>query len=391
VTAEGGLARRLGLTDAVVLGVGSMLGTGVFVVWSPAAELAGRWLLAALGLAALVAYCNATSTAQLAAVHPESGGAYVYGRLRLGRWWGALAGAAFVVGKTASCAAAALAIGAYAWPEHARLLAVTVVVVATAVNLAGISKTAGATRVLVAVVLAILLVCVVTALVTEHNGSAREVNPGDDGPAGVVAAAALFFFAFAGYARVATLGGEVRDPARIIPRAIVIALGAVLVVYLAVGLTLLHALGLEGLAGTVTPLSAAVDGVAGVEAAVRVGAAVAAFGVLLPLLAGVSRTVFAMASYGDLPGGLAAVSARGIPQRAQLLVALAVLIAVVTGGVVGAVTVSAGAVLVYYAVANAASLRLSDDERRWPKALAWLGLAGCLTLATSLLTEGVLM
>jgi APA family basic amino acid/polyamine antiporter len=105
----------------------------------------------------------------------------------------------------------------------------------------------------------------------------------------------------------------------------------------------------------------------------------------------VTRTVFAMASYGDLPSALAAVSARGAPQRAQLVVAVAVLLAVLTGGVVGAVAVSAGAVLVYYAVANAAALRLSDDERRWPKPLSWLGLAGCLTLATSLLTEGVLM
>ena len=391
MTPEGGLARRLGLTNAVVLGVGSMLGTGVFVVWSPAADRAGRWLLAALGLAALVAYCNAASTAQLAAVHPESGGAYVYGRRRLGRGWGVLAGAAFVVGKTASCAAAALAIGAYAWPGQARLLAVTVVVVATAVNLAGISKTAGATRVLVAAVLVILLLWVITALVTGQEVGSQEVDPGGDGPAGVVAAAALFFFAFAGYARVATLGGEVRNPARTIPRAIVIALGGVLAVYLVVGLTLLHTLGLNGVTGTVTPLSAAVDGVAGVEALVRVGAAVAAFGVLLPLLAGVTRTVFAMASYGDLPSRLAALSARGVPHRAQLLVAVAVLLAVLTGGVVGAVAVSAGAVLVYYAVANAAALRLPDDERRWPKPFSWLGLAGCLTLAASLLTERVLM
>ncbi len=168
VTAPGTLQRRLGLADAVVIGLGSMLGTGVFVVWSPAAERAGQWLLVALGVAALVAYCNATSTAQLAAVHPESGGAYVYGRLRLGRWWGTLAGTAFVIGKTASCAAAALAIGLYAWPGHARWVAVAVVLVATAVNLAGITRTAGVTRVLVGIVLAVLAVAVVTALASRR-------------------------------------------------------------------------------------------------------------------------------------------------------------------------------------------------------------------------------
>jgi APA family basic amino acid/polyamine antiporter len=392
VTAPGSLQRRLGLLDAVVIGLGSMLGTGVFVVWSPAAERAGRWLLAALGVAGLVAFCNATSTAQLAAVHPESGGAYVYGRLRLGRWWGTLAGTAFVVGKTASCAAAALAIGAYAFPGHARWIAVLVILVATAVNLAGITRTAGVTKVLVGVVLAVLAVAVVTA-VAAHDGASGapgELVPTDVGPVGVLAAAALMFFAFAGYARVATLGAEVRDPARTIPRAVVIALAVVLVVYLVVGLTLLATLGVAGLTRTTTPLSAAVDGVAVIEPLVRVGAVVAAFAVLLPLLAGVSRTVLAMATYGDLPPALGAVSHRhSVPHRAQLAVAVAVLLVVLAGRLVTAVAVSAGAVLVYYAVANAASLRLTDEERRWPRLLAIVGLIGCVTLAVSLFTEGV--
>jgi APA family basic amino acid/polyamine antiporter len=391
VSAGRGLERRLGLVDAVVVGVGSMLGTGVFVVWSPAAVRAGRWMLLALGIAALVAYCNATSTAQLAALHPESGGAYVYGRLRLGRWWGTLAGWAFVIGKTASCAAAALAIGAYAWPDHARWVAVLVVLVATAVDLAGIAKTAAVTTVLVVVVLAVLAVAVGTALVANAEAAAPALPPEDVGPVGVLAAAALFFFAFAGYARVATLGAEVRDPARTIPRAIVLALGGVLVVYVVVGLALLHTIGVAGLAATVTPLSAAVEGVAPVETVVRTGAAVAAFAVLFPLLAGVSRTVFSMATYGDLPRPLTGVSDRGVPYVAQLLIAVAVLLVVLTGGLVGAVAVSAGTVLVYYAVANAAALRLSAQERRWPRGLAWLGLAGCITLGTSLLTERVLM
>ena len=391
MTAPGALQRRLGLADAVVIGLGSMLGTGVFVVWSPAAERAGQWLLVALGVAAVVAYCNATSTAQLAAVHPESGGAYVYGRLRLGRWWGTLAGTAFVIGKTASCAAAALAIGLYAWPGHARWVAAAVVLVATAVNLTGITRTAGVTRVLVGIVLAVLAVTVVTALVVADSSSVAldETGSPDVGPVGVLAGAAVLFFAFAGYARVATLGAEVRDPAHIIPRAVVIALAVVLVVYLVVALTLLATLGVAGLVSTTTPLSAAVDGVAVVEPLVRAGAALAAFAVLLPLLAGVSRTVLAMATYGDLPSALTAVSSRhSVPHRAQVAVTFAVLLVVLTGGLVTAVAVSAGAVLVYYAVANAASLRLTAEERRWPRVLAVVGLLGCVTLAISLITEG---
>ena len=99
------LVRRLGVTDAVVVGLGAMLGAGVFAVFSPAAQAAGSGLLIGLGIAAVVAFCNATSSARLAALYPESGGTYVYARRRLGPFWGFQAGWSFVVGKTASCAA----------------------------------------------------------------------------------------------------------------------------------------------------------------------------------------------------------------------------------------------------------------------------------------------
>src|SRR5690606_21045634 len=111
------LARRLGTSDAVVIGLGPLIGAGGFTALGPAADAAGGGLLIGLALAAVVAYCNATSSAQLAALHPESGGSYVYGRRRLGHLWGFLAGWSFVVGKTASCAAMALTFGTYAAPE----------------------------------------------------------------------------------------------------------------------------------------------------------------------------------------------------------------------------------------------------------------------------------
>ena len=376
--------RRLGLGDAVVLGMGSMLGTGVFVVWSPAAELAGRWLFLSLGLAALVAYCNATSMAQLAAVHPESGGAYVYGRVRLGRPWGVLAGALFVVGKTASCATAALAVGAYVWPDGATPVAVGCVALATLVNLAGVEKSARSTLVLVVVVLAVLALVSVAALV---RGPAAGSHPSAGSPpvsvGGVLAAAALFFFAFAGYARVATLGGEVRDPARVIPRAILVSLGVVLVTYVVVGVALVTALGRSGLVSTTTPAAAAVGDAYGLEAVVRVGAAVAALAVLVPLLAGVSRTLYAMARHGDLPRSLGAVGARHVPHRAVVLVATAVTGLALTGGLRVVLALSAGCVLGYYAVANAAALHLRPGERRWPLLVPVLGIAGCVTLAAA--------
>src|ERR1700712_5208559 len=104
-----------------------MLGAGIFAALAPAAAAAGPALLVGLAIAAVVAYCNATSSARLAALYPQSGGTYVYGRERLGPFWGYLAGWIFVVGKTASCAAMALTVGVYAWPQHAHAVAVVAV------------------------------------------------------------------------------------------------------------------------------------------------------------------------------------------------------------------------------------------------------------------------
>ncbi|MEU3838181.1 amino acid permease, partial [Streptomyces microflavus] len=143
------LQRYLGTTDAVMVGLGAMIGAGIFASLAPAARAAGSGLLLGLALAAVVAYCNAISSARLAALYPASGGTYVYGRERLGDFWGHLAGWAFVVGKTASCAAMALTVGTYIWPGQAHAVAVAAVVALTAVNYTGVQKSALLTRIIV--------------------------------------------------------------------------------------------------------------------------------------------------------------------------------------------------------------------------------------------------
>ncbi|HEX5993674.1 MAG TPA: APC family permease [Jiangellales bacterium] len=383
---ESRLSRRLGTGDAVVVGLGAMIGTGVFVVWQPAAEQAGGWLLAGLAIAAIVALCNATSSAQLAAVHPQAGGTYVYGRERLGHGWGALAGYAFVFGKVASCATAAHAVGTYLWPEQSRAIAVGAVVLVTAINLAGIERTARTTRWLVAVVSAVLAAVVVAGLAGSEQTNRQRLGA-IVGAEDVLAAAALLFFAFAGYARIATLGEEVRDPVRTIPRAVPIALGLVFVLYLAVGGTVLLVLGAGGTADSSRPIIAVVEAV-GADWLVPVtiiGAAIAALAALLALVAGISRTAFAMAHENDLPSPLSAVHpTRKIPHVAEAVVGIAVVVAVLSGGLVAVLSFSAFSVLLYYAITNAAALRLRPHERRWPRWLAWAGLASCLLLAASL-------
>ncbi|GLY82869.1 APC family permease [Actinoallomurus iriomotensis] len=386
-TAAPALRRRLGLFDAVVIGLGSMIGAGIFAALAPAARAAGSGLLLGLAVAAVVAYCNATSSARLAARYPASGGTYVYGRERLGEFWGYLAGWGFVTGKTASCAAMALTLGSYAWPARAHAVAAGAVVALTAVDYAGVRKSAWLTRVIVAVVLAVLATIVVAALTSAAADPAR-LDVGTDATAGgVLQAAGLLFFAFAGYARIATLGEEVRDPGRTIPRAVPLALGITLVVYAAVAVAALTVLGPRGLGAATAPLADAVRaaGMPGLAPVVRAGAAVASAGSLLALILGVSRTTLAMARDRHLPHALSAVHRRfGIPHRATLVVGAVVAVLAATTDVRGAIGFSSFGVLAYYAIANASAATLTADEGRPPRAVPVAGLAGCVVLAFAL-------
>ena len=376
------LARRLGTPAAVVIGLASMIGAGVFSAFAPAASAAGPWLLAGLAIAAIVAYANATSSARLAARYPVSGGTYVYGRERLGAWWGFAAGWSFVVGKTASCAAMAITFAAYAVPEPwQKPVAVAAVLVVTAVDLLGVTKTAGLAAVIVSVVLVALVVIVAGGWLGVAAHGPVEWGAATAGPYGVLQSAGILFFAFAGYARIATLGEEVRSPARTIPRAIGIALAITLVVYAIVAVTTLAAIGPERLARATAPLALVLEsgpwGALG--PVVTVGAAAASLGALLSLLAGVSRTTLAMAREGDLPRPLAAVSTRfSVPWLAQLVLAAAVVILVLLTDLRSAIGFSSFGVLLYYAVANLSAASLGR------RAVPIVGLTGCLTLAATL-------
>lgn len=247
------LARRLTLPDAVAIGLGSMIGAGVFAVWGPAVDVAGNATLVALVIAAAVAYANATASAQLAAVHPVAGGTYAYARAEIGPWWGFVAGWSFVIGKIASCAAMAMTFAAYAAPAGWQTPVAVIAVAALAVvNCLGVTRTALATRILVTCSLLGLSVVVAVGL-----GAAPTASPAplpDTTVYGVLQGAGLLFFAFAGYARIATMGEEVVDPARTIPRAIVLALGGAVVVYALVGVVVLLVLG-GAVSGAAAPLA----------------------------------------------------------------------------------------------------------------------------------------
>lgn len=387
------LQRRLGVFDAVVVGLGSMIGAGIFAALGPAAAAAGSGLLVGLAVAAVVAYCNATASARLAAKYPESGGTYVYGRERLGDFWGYLAGWSFVVGKTASCAAMALTVGVYLWPAYAHAVAVAAVVLVTAVNYRGVQKSALLTRVIVAIVLAALALVVVVSLSSGHAFVGNLDIGADTTAGGVLQAGGLLFFAFAGYARIATLGEEVRDPARTIPRAIPLALGITLGTYTVVGVAVLAVLGSDRLRSSRAPLADAVRvaGAGWLEPAVQIGAAIAALGSLLALMLGVSRTTLAMARDRHLPHVLAGVHPRlKVPHRAELAVGAVVIGVAAAADVRGAIGFSSFGVLIYYAIANVAAWTLPPGEGRPARIVSVIGVAGCVALAFALPLASVL-
>ena len=380
------LRRVLGVGGATVVGLGAMIGTGVFAAWTPAVQLAGSALLLALALAAVVAALNAVSTASLARVLPKSGGAYAYGRAYLSRPAGIVAGYSFVLGKSASAGAAALTIGAYAWPGWERLVGLAAILVVLGLDLRGIVKSVRVTAVLVAFVIAVLGALVVTSSQEAFSPGAEALA--DPGGLGIVAAAGILFVAFAGYARITVLGEEVRDPARTIPRAMVMSFAIVIVVYSVLAIVVLRAAA-SGVVLSAAPLEgiAMAVGSDALSALVRVGAVVAAGAVMLSLVAGIGRTLFAMGRGGDAPRALDRVSpGTRVPARAEITAALLAAAVVLVGGIGFALAVSAAFILTYYGVAHLAVLaRVRRGD--FPVVLgltSGLGLAGCLAVVVGL-------
>lgn len=379
------LARRLTLVDAVAIGLGSMIGAGVFSVWAPAMGVAGSGILIALAIAAIVAYCNATASAQLAAAHPVAGGTYAYARAEIGPWWGFVAGWSFVIGKIASCAAMAMTFAAYAAPEGWEVpVAVAAVVALAAVNCFGVTRTALVTRILV--MCSLLGLAVVVAVGLGGSSSTAPAPLPDASAYGVLQGAGLLFFAFAGYARIATMGEEVVDPARTIPRAIALALGGTVVFYTLVAITVVVVLGGDAVTST-TPLADVVtaSGWTALTPVVRVAAAAASLGALLALLTGIGRTTLAMARAEDLPRFLAKVDERWhVPRRAEITIAVIIVMIVLVADLRDAIGFSSFGVLLYYLIANAAAFRQRTAARRYPRVLQVVGALGCLVLVNTL-------
>jgi APA family basic amino acid/polyamine antiporter len=386
-----------------MMGLGSIVGTGIFVSIGIAAGVAGPAVLLAIAAAAPVAVCNGLSSARLAASHPVSGGTYEYGYRYLSPSLGFAAGWMFLCAKTASAATAALGFAGYLFHALGQssatgrvMLALVTIVVLTLLVLRGIRWSSATNIAIVSVTLLSLTVFVVTGLGTAIDNSARHLAPffsppsADDAHplAALLEACALMFVAYTGYGRIATLGEEIRDPERNIPRAVVLTLVASMLLYCGVAWVAIAAVGSRSLAAAATaqaaPLEAAAEafGSPGVPLLVAIGAATAMLGVLLNLILGLSRVALAMGRRGDLPSILARLDrAETTPYAAVLLVGVAIAVLAATLTVKITWSFSAFTVLIYYALTNLAALRLPARGVLFTRVLPWAGLVACLALA----------
>lgn len=394
------LRRDVGLAGAVLLGLGSMVGTGVFVSVGIAAGVAGPAIIAATLLAALIAAANGLASAQLAAAHPVSGGSYEYGYRWLSPALGFTAGWMFMLAKSASAATAALGLSGYlldlvgigvGWPHT--LVAVGATMGVTAFVAGGIGRSNFGNAVVVGLALTGLVLLVFAALprvVGAGAGAFRPLLP--DGDAGGVPAllhgAALMFVAYTGYGRIATLGEEVHEPRRVIPRAIIATMVVVTLLYLAVAAAGLGVLGAEAFGEAAERTAAPLEAVAAelnlplMVDIIAVAAVAAMAGVLLNLILGLSRVLLAMARRGDAPRRLSHIHAgQASPRAAVWTCGVLVALLAAVGDVRTTWSFSAFTVLVYYAITNLAALRLPPAQRLFPRWIPAAGLIGCLGLA----------
>jgi len=383
------LRRDLRLVDAVGVGLGAIIGAGIFVVTGVAADVAGPAFLIGLLIAGVAATCNALSSAELAATYPQSGGTYEYGYRLLNPAFGFSAGWMFLASKLAAGGTVALGFGGYfsqIFPAvPARYAAVGAAVLLTFANLFGIKKAGRFNTIIVSLTLLTLLYFVISGIPSFDINNLQPFAP--KGFSAIAESAALLFFAYTGYARIATLGEEVHEPEKTIPQAVIITIVVSVVLYIAVALIAVGAVGANILASSSSPLQEAsrVFTLPGVFWIVGIGAATAMLGVLLSQIVGISRMMFAMARRNDLPRVLEHTNSKyAVPDYGILLGGFVIVLLSIFGTIQFVIAAAAFTILLYYGIANIAALKLAAENKLYPKWIAVVGLLSCFLLAISL-------
>jgi basic amino acid/polyamine antiporter, APA family len=392
---KGSLKRDLGLLDAVGVGLGAVIGAGIFVVTGVAAGVAGPAFLVGLFIAGLAATCNGLSSAQLAATYPQSGGTYEYGYQVLNPWLGFSAGWMFLASKLAAGGVVALGFGTYlaallpGIPPRGAAVAAALLLVAA--NYWGIKKAGKLNLLIVGITLSALLYFIIAGLPAFTPANLTPFAP--QGWQGIARAAALLFFAFTGYARIATLGEEVHEPKKTIPRAVMITLAGSVLLYAAVALVAVGGIGADRLSGTTSPLSEAASSfhLPGVLLIIGIGATTAMFGVLLSQLLGISRMFFAMARRGDLPSVLERIHPRHqVPHVGIFLSGGIIILLSLFGTLEFIISAASFTILLYYSITNVAAMRMRRQDKLYANWVPFTGLLFCLAMAAALSLQTII-
>jgi APA family basic amino acid/polyamine antiporter len=374
--------QQVGLVGAVAIGLASMLGAGVFVVFHTAYAITPTGYFFALALAAVVAILNSWSIYSLARAVDRPGGVYAYSRIYLGDGFSFASGFAFVFGKIGSIAAIALAFNSYVLGQYRFWPAAGAILLLAAVNILGIQRTAAVAAILATVSVVYFSYIAIAGLTISAPPLVLPAPDAAPSVLNVLSAAAVFFFAFAGYARVATLGSEVREAKRNIPKAIVISLSFVAVLYFALAIVMQKFLGLNLFTDEAPfkEVSAVLLPVLSQPITVVV-AVLASLGSMLALLAGVSRTAASMGEDRELPAWFKKRNRFGSPWLAEVIVAAGAIALVAVGDLSWVIGFSSFSVLFYYSIGHLSVLRQVESERVAPRAVAVVGFLLCWALA----------
>lgn len=390
-----GLSRVLSLKDAVGIGIGAIVGAGIFVVTGVAASVSGPSFIVGLTIAGIIASFNGLSSAQLAAVYPHSGGTYEYGYRLLTPFFGFSAGWMFLISKLAAAGVVAIGFGSYFYQlipvASPRAISIGAVILLTVINCFGIKKAGQLNRIIVTITLLSLSYLIFSGIPNIEKAHFKPFAP--FGIAGIAESAALLFFAFTGYARVATLAEEVREPGITIPKAIIITILSAILLYMAVSIVAVGVIGTPRMSGSTSPLqevAAALEAPA-LGVVIAIGASTAMLGVLLSQILGISRMMLAMGRRNDLPAFFQTIHGRyKVPHSGIIATGIIILLITVTGSFEFIVRAASFTILLYYSITNIAALRQPRDQQLYGKTIPVLGLVGCIMMATALPVEVVL-
>jgi APA family basic amino acid/polyamine antiporter len=379
--------RTLSLKNSIYLGVSSMIGAGLFNNLAPTSKISSYSTIYALLFASTLAIANASSSAQLAANFPQTGGTYLYAKHVLGKGYGALAGIVFIVGKTISCIAIALTLGNYLSIAYSKELAALFSIIVFLLGYFGIHKTVKLAKWLVLILFSILLFYSVSILTTQNLNLNIQLSQGFSFETFLLSSA-IWFFSFTGYSRLATFGEEIQEPEKIIPKAIGIGLGITIFVYIVINWLTLSILNPNIIANVNTPLRLAMDvsNFSEFSFLIGFGSSIAMFSVFLALMPGISRIYVAMARDGFLPVSFSKIhSKNNSAYFSEIVVLLFVLIGIYSLDVIPAIKLSSFFILIYYSITNLCVLKLSNNQRIYPKNIALYGFVVCILLAFVLL------